>query len=92
MLATFSLLATDLVGAALAGTPLPLTSISLGLSGNGIDLDWFCATLGSGTKIHCRYYCHGVTVYLDSAGFVDITIDSPLSCVQNVLGMLGVDI
>lgn len=76
----------------LAGIPLPLTNTSLGLSRNGIDLDWFCATLFNGTKIHCRIYCSGVTVFLDSAGFVKITIDSPLSCVQSVLGMLGVDV
>ena len=76
----------------LAGIPLPLTNISLGLSGNGIDLDWFCATSGNGTKIHCRIYSFGVTVFLDSVGFVEITIDSPLSCVQSVLGMLGVDV
>ena len=76
----------------LAGIPMPLTNISLGLSGNGIDLDWFCVTLGNGTKIHCRTYFFGVTVFLESVGFVEITIDSPLSCVQSVLEMLGVDV
>jgi hypothetical protein len=76
----------------LAGIPLPVTHFSLGLSLNGIDIDSIRATLGNGTKIHCRIYCSGFNFYHGPVGFVDISIDSPLSCVQNVLRMLGVDV
>jgi vacuolar-type H+-ATPase subunit I/STV1 len=31
-------------------------------------------------------------LFFSILGLVEITIDSPLSCVQSVLGMLGVDV
>lgn len=68
----------------LAGMPLPLTNISYGFSPNRIDLDWFQATSDNGTKMYCR-------PYLYEFYFVNAVLDIPLSCVQSILGVLGVD-
>jgi hypothetical protein len=62
---------------------------SINPSWNGIDVDGFSMTLDNGIRIDGSVYSTDSDSFLNSVGDVDITVDLPLSVIQNTLVALG---
>jgi hypothetical protein len=69
--------------------PRTVNDISVGSCWNGIDIDWFSMTLGSGVTVDGSVYSTDSDSFLNSVGDVDVTIDLPLPFIQYTLVALG---
>jgi hypothetical protein len=63
--------------------------IAVAPSWNGIDIDWFSMRWENGMRVDGSVYSTDSDSFLNSVGDVDITVDLPLSIIQNTLVALG---